>query len=43
MKRLLSMLLVLALSVGIFAGCQKAPEQPAVQEDPKENLPPRGG
>lgn len=40
MKRLLSMLLVLALSVGIFAGCQRAPEQPAAQEDPEEKLPP---
>ena len=42
MKRLLSMLLVLVLSVGILGGCQEkaAPTQTAVQENPEENLPP---
>ena len=41
MKRLLSLLLVLVLSVGIFAGCQEAaPNQPAEQDDLEENLPP---
>ena len=42
MKRLLSMLLVLVLSVGILGGCQEkaASTQPAVQENPEDNLPP---
>jgi len=40
MRRLLAILLVLCLSAGLFAGCQKEPQQPAQQDSPGETLPP---